>query len=104
MNLALADFNRAIEIKPDFAMAYGNRGSVRFALGDPTSAIADFDHAIQLNPRLVGAYQNRGLARLLQGRNVEADEDFAQCLELEPNLKPEIERLIKALKERMARR
>ena len=85
-------------------MAYGNRGSVRFALGDPASAIADFDQAIQLNPRLVGAYQNRGVARLLQGRDAEADQDFAQCLELDPSLKPAIEQLIKTLKERMAKR
>ncbi|HBE59127.1 MAG TPA: hypothetical protein DEG17_25210, partial [Cyanobacteria bacterium UBA11149] len=40
-------YNKAIEIDPNFAEAYNNRGSVRLALGDKQSAIADYNKAIE---------------------------------------------------------
>jgi tetratricopeptide (TPR) repeat protein len=60
---AIADFNKAIEIKPDFENAYYGRGNVRFALGDKQGAIADLNKAIDFDPKSAGAYSNRGLAR-----------------------------------------
>ena len=59
---AIADFDRAIQLKPDYAEAYANRGWAYNNKGDYDRAIADFDRAIQLKPDYALAYANRGLA------------------------------------------
>ena len=92
----MADFSKAIELNPSFAIAYCNRGSAMVTAGELARAIADYDRAIELNPRLVAAYQNRGLARLLSGMDAAAEEDFAKCLELDISLQPVIEKLRKS--------
>ena len=57
---ALADFNRAIELKPAFAVAYSNRSLVKEAKGDLTGALDDADMAVALNRSLPVSYNNRG--------------------------------------------
>ncbi|WP_071879876.1 tetratricopeptide repeat protein [Microcystis aeruginosa] len=44
----MADYNQAINIKPDYAYAYNNRGSAKYELGDKQGAIADYNQAAQL--------------------------------------------------------
>ncbi len=51
---AKADYSRAIELKPDYADAYGGRGDTWDALGDKQRANADRQKARDLresNPR-----------------------------------------------------
>ena len=45
---ALDDFNKAIEIDPENANAYGNRGSVRGITGDIAGACEDYQKGIDL--------------------------------------------------------
>ena len=45
---AIADQNKAIRLRPDYADAYENRGQDRQALGDTKGAIADYQQAAQL--------------------------------------------------------
>ena len=47
---AIADYDRAIQLKPDYADAYVGRGVAYGEKGDYDRAIADFDRAIQLKP------------------------------------------------------
>ena len=47
---AIASFDLAIELKPDFADAYHSRGRAKFELGDYHGAIADYERAIALDP------------------------------------------------------
>jgi tetratricopeptide (TPR) repeat protein len=49
---AIADFNRAIELNPRLAPAYGNRGFVRLLQGEDAKAQEDFDRCIKLDPAL----------------------------------------------------
>jgi tetratricopeptide (TPR) repeat protein len=49
---ALADYNRAIELKPDYVDAYIGRGGAEYKKGDPESALADYNKAIELKPDL----------------------------------------------------
>ena len=57
---AIADFNQAIKINPNYAQAYNNRGGIRYELGDKQGAIADFNQAIKINPNYANAYYDRG--------------------------------------------
>jgi tetratricopeptide (TPR) repeat protein len=41
---------KAIEIKPDYALAYSNRGFTYGRQGDYESAITDYTKAIEINP------------------------------------------------------
>ncbi|HBE60500.1 MAG TPA: hypothetical protein DDW56_24175, partial [Cyanobacteria bacterium UBA11366] len=60
---AISDYNRAIEINPNYTFAYYNRGITRSRQGDKKGAIADFDRAIELEPNYAPVYLSRGNAR-----------------------------------------
>ena len=59
---AIEDFNKAIDLKPDYAKAYYNRGIAYGDKGDFDRAIEDFNKAIDLNPDYAKAYYSRGIA------------------------------------------
>lgn len=81
---ALADFNRSIELEPDFAPTYYNRGSALMHLNRFDEAAADFTRAIELSPEFSTAYLQRGVTRFYQNRYDEAIRDFDRTIELEP--------------------
>jgi tetratricopeptide (TPR) repeat protein len=56
-------YNKAIELNPNLAAAYGNRGLVKKAKGDLDGALDDFNKAIGLKPNLAAAYN---LGRLVK--------------------------------------
>ena len=82
---AIADFNRAIELEPNFVDAYNNRGIIRGASGDNLGAIGDYTRAIALNPKFFEAYANRGFARLSTGDKIGAMADLQTASEIKPN-------------------
>jgi tetratricopeptide (TPR) repeat protein len=47
---AIADYDQAIRLDPDFALAYNNRGDAWNGLGNIDRAMADFDAAIKADP------------------------------------------------------
>ena len=57
---AIADFNQAIRIKPDYDLAYFGRAFSKSELQDYSGAIADYSKSIELNPNDAIAYYNRG--------------------------------------------
>ena len=59
---ALASYDKAIALKPDYAEAYNNRGNALMDLKRPEEALASYDKAIALKPDYAEAYNNRGNA------------------------------------------
>ena len=57
---AITDFDLAIQLEPDNAAAYVNRGSAKGQLNHLLDAVADYDQAIRLRPDYALAYYNRG--------------------------------------------
>ena len=66
--LAVADYSRAIKLKPDYAKAYYNRGNAHIDLRRYALAIADYTRTIRYQPDHAEAYFNRGLAHERAGR------------------------------------
>jgi tetratricopeptide (TPR) repeat protein len=48
---AIASFNRAIKIKPDYASAYYNKASCYATQGEADLALESLQRAIELNPK-----------------------------------------------------
>ena len=82
---AIAAFNEAIRLNPNYAAAYSDRGYVRNHLGDKKGAIEDYNQALRINPNYADAYNNRGIARNDLGDNKGAIEDYNQALRINPN-------------------
>ena len=78
-------FRRAIELDPNYALAYNGLGT---ALGDQKKldeAIAAFRKALELDPNYAFAYNNLGVALSKQKKWDEAIAAFQKALEIDPN-------------------
>ena len=78
----LSDLSKAIELKPDMAYAYYNRGTVYARTNDYHAAVVDFTKAIELNDKMAEAYYNRALVYVFQDRIDEAIKDLSKAGEL----------------------
>jgi tetratricopeptide (TPR) repeat protein len=85
LDTQLSCYTQAIELKPDLADAYSNRGIVRRRKGDLAGALADYDEAIRLKPDLAAAYSNRALARVDEGDVERALADYDAAIRLKPD-------------------
>lgn len=81
---ALTALSKAIELNPQFAMAYYNRGVAYRKLGNTNQAIKDYNKAIELNPQDAKAYVNRGVAYGELGNTNQAIKDYNRAIELNP--------------------
>ena len=81
---AIEDYNKAIELNPNFAGAYNNRGLAYYELNKHERAIDDYNKAIELNPIFAMAYYNRGLAYGKLNKHEKAIDDYTRAIELNP--------------------
>jgi tetratricopeptide (TPR) repeat protein len=81
---ALTCCERAMQLKPDFAEAYCNKGAVLGNMNRNTEALACYDHAIQIKPDYAKPWSNKSAALRLLGRSEEALTCSGRALELNP--------------------
>jgi len=86
---AVQSFTWAIQLSPDFALAYVARGTAYLAQGKLHRSLADADTALEADPASAAAYALRGETLRLLGRARPALEAFDQALALDPTLKAE---------------
>jgi tetratricopeptide (TPR) repeat protein len=82
---AIADYTKAIELKPNLEGAYVNRGNAKQAKGDIDGAITDYNAAIELKPGDPLAYYNRGIGKRAKGDLDGAVADYNKAIELKPD-------------------
>ena len=81
---AIAEFDNAIQIDPNYIKAYNNRGMAKDALKDEVGAIADYTKAIELNPKYQFGYYNLGNAEVNLKDYTNAITDYEKAIELNP--------------------
>lgn len=79
------ELNRAIELDPENAEAYKNRGNAYFREQEFDKALKDFDKAIGLDKDYYQAINNRGLVYRKKGLLNEALSDLSRTLEIKPD-------------------
>ena len=97
---AIAALNRAIEINPQQALAYGNLGLIYFKQKKITDAIAMYKKACDLNVWDATNFHSLGMLYLAQGEIKSAQKPLETAYELNPemqDLKDNLAHLYKAL-------
>ena len=85
---AIADYTTAIQLKPDYAEAYNDRGFAYYLKGDGERAIADYTRAIELRPNYPTAYNSRGVAYMSHGYGAaKSVPDFDRAIALQPDFR-----------------
>jgi len=78
---AIADYSKALELKPGFPEAYLNRGFAKRTIGDTEGAKIDFKKSIEVDPtpKDAAAYYQRALAKSALGDKDGAFSDFKRA-------------------------
>lgn len=84
-NLALADYDKVIELIPQHFVAHYNRGLIRSTVGDDNRAIEDFDFVIDAEPDNTLAIYNRAELRKRVGDLRGAIADYSSLIKEYPN-------------------
>lgn len=106
----MADYKKAIDLNPNHAKAYYNRGIVRSEMGKYQAALGDWTGAIwgrgtlvprppdllpqiSLNYKFIQAYYNRGNAYLEMGDIQKAIDDYTKAIKINPDFTQATEKL-----------
>ena len=81
----MPDFNRAIQLKPDFAAALSSRGALRYRDGKPEDALPDLEHAVKIDPANAIAQYRLGQIYQALDRMKDALPHYRRAAELAPD-------------------
>lgn len=79
---SIEHLSQAIELDPEFTLAFKSRGAAYLRSDKADAAIADFNTVIEMDPANARAYHLRGLAYEKTGDREKAMSDFNKALEL----------------------
>jgi tetratricopeptide (TPR) repeat protein len=83
-DLAMADYNFAIQKRANFGYAYNNRGTIHLRRGALQSALDDFNLSIKYTPTFLLGWTNRARMRTLNKDFDGAITDFAAAEKIDP--------------------
>ena len=78
----IAEFTRAITIKPDYANAHFNRAELFFEIEEYSKAFEDYSEAIRLNPNDAQFYNSRGHCAFMMEDFDSAISDYSTSSEM----------------------
>ncbi|BDM83056.1 trypsin-like peptidase domain-containing protein [Acaryochloris marina] len=79
---AISDLDKAIELDPDYVIAYFRRGTARLNLKEYPKTIADLNKVIELDPEFAAAYVSRGISYTYLMKYSRAFSDYNKAIEL----------------------
>jgi tetratricopeptide (TPR) repeat protein len=82
---AIEQYERALQLKPDFSEAYNNLGNTLADQGKVPEAIQCYKRALELNPSYAEAYYNLGNVLAHQGKLSEAIQHYEWAFQLKPD-------------------
>jgi len=85
--LALKHLDDVVDLAPDYADGWFNRGSVYYLTDRYDLAVPDFERALALEPRHFIAWEGLGQIYLETGRQAQALTAFRRARALDPSLK-----------------
>ncbi|ESA34470.1 tpr repeat protein, partial [Leptolyngbya sp. Heron Island J] len=80
---AIAQYEKAIELDPSYAVAYNNLGNTCYSLKQYEKAIAQYEKAIELDPSYAMAHNGIGNFYLTIGNYRAACASYTKCIELQ---------------------
>lgn len=83
-DLAMTDYNLALQKRPNYGAAYNNRGTLYLRKQALQSALDDFSSAIKYAPTMLYGYTNRARVLTLTGNFDAALADFAAAEQIDP--------------------
>ncbi len=83
-DMALAAYEKAIELKPDLAEAHNNIGTLLFTTGQLDKALLAYNRVLQLQPDNAVAHCNQGNVLKELGNHDEAIKSYRHAIELQP--------------------
>ncbi len=81
-DLALADYNKAIQLSPRYAITYYNRGNFYERQKQWDLALFDYNKAIQTSPQNASAYSSRAMFYLKRGNRKKGIQDLRKAAHL----------------------
>ena len=84
LDIALADYDKAVRLKPRWAQAYLLRGLLYADKQDLDKAVANFNEALRLRPKYAAAYNHRGWALKMKGDYVGALASYDAAVKCDP--------------------
>ena len=82
---AIAHFQKALEINPNYTIAHNNLGNALIRKGSVDEAIAHYQRALQITPDSAEAHNNLGGALLQKGNVDEAIAHYQKALQINPD-------------------
>jgi tetratricopeptide (TPR) repeat protein len=99
LEAALAELERAVLLRPDFAEAWSDLGTVRRALLDEAGALSAFERAVRIDPENTKAQFRLGSEYLHSGKPHQAVEHLSEALRRDPDQRAALYNLQMALRE-----
>jgi superkiller protein 3 len=93
---AVADFRRAVDLRPGFAEAWNELGFALRQTGQYAEALRAYDEALRLRPNFPSALEYLGEAYVKLGRLDEAKAILQRLGSLDPTRARELEEVIRA--------
>ena len=80
--LILRDYDKTIDLTPDFSFAYFNKGNLYRSMKNFKSAVSFYSKAIEIDPDFAESYYNRGISHLYLNDKINATQDLSKSGEL----------------------
>ena len=84
-DLAIQNYNKAIELDPNDARFHYNKGNSLYNKEEYNLAIQNYDKAIELNPNDANFYSNKGNSLFKTGEYEQAIQNYDKAIELNSN-------------------